>query len=106
MTWFFLGAAIFCEVTAVLAMKLAADRDRRWYAVVVAGYACAFTFFTLALDRGLGLGVGYGIWSATGVALTALLSRVLFEEPLSRTMLAGIGLIIAGVLLTELGVTH
>jgi small multidrug resistance pump len=37
------------------------------------------------------------------VALTAVLGRVLFKDPLTRTMLAGIGLIIVGVLLVELG---
>jgi len=51
----------------------------------------------------LPIGVAYGIWAATGVALTAVLGRVLFREPLTRLMLGGIGLIIVGVLLVELG---
>ncbi len=37
------------------------------------------------------------------MALTAILGRVLFRDPLTRTMLAGIALIIGGVLLIELG---
>jgi small multidrug resistance pump len=56
-----------------------------------------------ALALGLPIGVAYGIWAATGVALTAILGRVLFRDPLTRTMLAGIVLIIGGVLLIELG---
>jgi small multidrug resistance pump len=40
------------------------------------------------------------------VAITALASTPLFGEPLTRTMLAGIILIIAGVLLIELGGAH
>ena len=52
---------------------------------------------------GLALGVAYGIWAAAGVALTAVASRFLFAEPLTRRMLAGIGLIVVGVLLVELG---
>ena len=58
----------------------------------------------LALAGGLGLGVAYGVWAATGVALTAVGSRLLFDEPLTPLMGAGLALIIVGVLLVELGV--
>ena len=59
---------------------------------------------TATLKAGLPLGVAYGIWSAGGVAVTAMASRLLFGEPLTRTMVAGIVLIMAGVLLVEIGV--
>ena len=52
------------------------------------------------------LGVAYGIWAAAGVALTAIGSRVFFKEPLTRVMVLGIALIMAGVLLVELGTSH
>jgi small multidrug resistance pump len=51
----------------------------------------------------MGIGVAYGIWTAVGVALTALLSRRLFAEPLTRTMVVGLALIVAGVVLLEAG---
>ena len=90
-----------------LSLKLASDgRGLRWYAVVMGGYLAAFAMLTLALKEGLGLGVAYGIWSAGGVAVTAIASRLLFGEPLTRTMVAGIVLIMAGVLLVELGSAH
>ena len=57
-------------------------------------------------DEGLGLGVAYGIWAASGVALTAVASKALFKEPLTALMMGGIALIIAGVLLVELGALH
>lgn len=47
--------------------------------------------------------MAYGIWAATGVALTAVLARLIFDEPLSLTMVFGILLIGAGVLLVEVG---
>ena len=72
----------------------------------MAGYLGAFAMLTLALKEGLGLGIAYGIWSAGGVAVTAIASRLLFGEPLTRTMVAGIVLIMAGVLLVELGSAH
>ncbi|MEV4186622.1 SMR family transporter [Streptosporangium canum] len=74
--------------------------------MVAVGYIGAFFSLSMALRAGLGVGVAYGIWAASGVALTALASRVLFHEPLTKTMIAGIGLIIGGVLLIELGAAH
>ena len=44
--------------------------------------------------------------TAVGVALTAVLSKGLFGEPLTRTMTMGLVLIIAGVVLLELGSAH
>ena len=78
----------------------------RWYVTVVVGYVIAFGMLSVALAAGIPLGIAYGIWSATGVALTALLGRVLFRDPLNGVMLGGLGLIMAGVLLVELGSSH
>jgi small multidrug resistance pump len=47
--------------------------------------------------------VAYGIWGACGVALTAVLSNLIFKEPLTAIMIAGIIVIIIGVLMIELG---
>ena len=106
MQWFFLAGAIVSEVSAVLCLRVAVNGRRAWYGFVVTGYLVAFALLTLTLDAGLGLGVAYGIWAATGVALTAIASRVLFKEPLTLVMAAGIALIAAGVLVVELGATH
>ncbi|WP_031470323.1 DMT family transporter [Sciscionella sediminilitoris] len=103
MAWVFLVLAILCEVTATLSLRMAATGRKAWYAVVLSGYLLSFLLLTLTLQRGIGIGVAYGIWAAAGVALTAIASKFLFSEPLTRTMGLGIGCIIAGVLLVELG---
>ncbi|WP_020498040.1 DMT family transporter [Sciscionella marina] len=103
MAWVFLVLAILCEVSATLSLRMAATGRRVWYAVVLSGYLLSFLLLTLTLQRGIGIGVAYGIWAAAGVALTAIASKFLFREPLTRTMGLGIGCIIAGVLLVELG---
>ena len=36
---------------------------------VAIGYLAAFAFLSLTLSAGMGLGVAYGIWAASGVAL-------------------------------------
>lgn len=106
MGWFFVTMAIAFEVAGTLALRMAtADtvRRTRWTVAVVVGYLMAFTGLTLALDAGLALGVVYGIWAAVGVALTAVLSRILFFEPLNAVMGVGLAAIAVGVLLIELG---
>lgn len=100
--WWMLGAAIASEVTAALSMK-AAQVSSVWYVVVVVGYVGAFALLAGAMRAGMGLGVAYGIWAAAGVALTAILSAVLFGESVTITMAVGIALIMAGVLLVEVG---
>jgi small multidrug resistance pump len=47
------------------------------------------------------VGVAYGVWAGAGVALVALLSRLVFGEPLTVVMWLGFLLIIAGVWLVE-----
>jgi small multidrug resistance pump len=105
MTWLFLASAILCEVTATLALKRALDHPAL-YAAVATGYVAAFVLLTLTLKQGLGIGVTYGIWAACGVALTAVASKVFFDEPLTNLMLIGIAFIIAGVLLVETGASR
>ena len=43
------------------------------------------------------------IWSAIGVALIAVLARIIWKEPLTPRMILGLMLIMAGVVLVELG---
>lgn len=102
-SWLALLGGILIEVFSTLGLR-ASDgfRKRRWIAPVLIGYVCSFALVWLALHLGMPVGVAYGVWSACGVALVALLARVLFAEPLTPTMLAGIGLIIGGVLIIEL----
>jgi small multidrug resistance pump len=103
MQYLYLIAAIVSEVGGTLCLRAAATGRRSWYAAVAAGYAAAFVLLLLALRKGMPLGIAYGVWAATGVALTAVASRFLFGEPLTRRMLSGIAIIVVGVLLIEVG---
>jgi small multidrug resistance pump len=104
MTWLYLGGAILAEVGATMALRASGGLAKRiWILPIVVGYLLSFVLLSLGLAAGLPLGVAYGIWSAVGVALTAVLARFVFREPLTRTMGLGILLISAGVLLVEVG---
>lgn len=106
MQWVFLATAIVLEVTGTLALRMATTGRRIWFVVVATGYLGAFAALTVTLSAGLGIGVAYGIWAAAGVALTAIASHFLFDEPLTPLMGMGIVLIVAGVLLVEVGAGH
>lgn len=99
-----LAAAIAAEIVATLSLR-ASDgfRRRLWLIPVVTGYAVAFGFLALALNAGMAVGVAYGIWTAVGIALVALLARAIWKDPLTRRMIAGIVVIAAGVILVEIG---
>jgi small multidrug resistance pump len=103
--WMLLGGAIISEVTATLSLKRALDHPM-FYSIVALGYLVAFVLLSLTLRQGLGIGVAYGVWAALGVGLTAIGSRFFFGEPLTGVMIAGLALIIGGVLLVELGSAH
>ncbi|OFJ51359.1 DMT family transporter [Mycolicibacterium grossiae] len=103
MKWLVLLAAIAIEVFATLALR-ASDgfRKKLWIAPVVGGYVLSFYLLWLTLSLGVPVGVAYGVWTACGVALVAVLARRLFGDPLTVKMLVGIGFIMAGVLTIEL----
>ena len=104
MTWLALAGAIGMEVLATLSLR-ASDglRRKHWIVPVAAGYLTSFYLLWLSLSLGMPVGVAYGIWTACGVALVAMSAKVLFGAPLTWRMLAGIALIIAGVLTIEMG---
>lgn len=99
--WLQLSAAITSEVSATLALRAATDGTPAWYALVVAGYVASLLLLSRLLRQGASVSVLYGIWAACGVALTAVLAVVLFDEALTVVMAIGIVFVVAGVLLTE-----
>ncbi|UXA20381.1 multidrug efflux SMR transporter [Mycobacterium sp. SMC-4] len=106
MAYVLLVVAIVSEVAGTLALRVAATGRPVFYGAVVVGYLSAFTLLAASLRHGMPLGVAYGIWTAAGVALTAVAARALFGEALTARMIGGIALIAVGVLLVEVGGVH
>ena len=106
--WLVLACAIGIEVFATLGLR-ASDglRVKAWIAPVVLGYLASFYLLWLTLHLGMPVGIAYGVWTACGVALVAVIAKYLFDDPLTVRMVIGIGLIVAGVLTIELvGAAH
>ncbi|MDZ8172323.1 DMT family transporter [Microbacterium xanthum] len=107
MTWLLLAGAIVFEVTGTMSLRASEGfKKRAWIVPVVLSYLLAFTLLFLCLANGMPVGVAYGIWSACGVALTAVLAHLLFKEPFTWVMGLGIVAIAGGVLLIEIGAPH
>lgn len=108
MGYIFLSIAIIGEVIATSFLKLTTGDKAVWWAfpVVIVGYAIAFTMLSLSLGKGIPLGIAYAIWAGVGVVLVALISWLVFHEPLSLVQIGGIVLVVAGVTMLELGGKH
>jgi small multidrug resistance pump len=103
MMWLALAGAILVEVMATLSLR-ASDgfRKRAWIGPIIVGYLLSFYLLYVSLGLGMPVGIAYGVWSACGVALVAVVARFLFDEPLTPMMGLGIALIVGGVLTIEM----
>jgi small multidrug resistance pump len=106
-TWVLLALAIASEVTATLSLRASEGlRRKRWIPVIIVGYLAAFSLLGAILAMGMPVGVAYGVWAAAGVAVTAVLGRVIFKDHFSLLMGIGVALIAIGVGLIEFGGGH
>lgn len=103
MNWLYLAVAVLAEVIATSALK-ASDGFTRFgpVAILLAGYGLAFFMLSKAL-RSIPVGVAYAIWSGAGIVLVTLVSTWLLRQRLDGWALAGIALIVLGVVVMQAG---
>lgn len=102
MSWLYLSFAIVAEVIATLSLRATEGfKEKLWIIPMAVFYAIAFFCLALTLVAGMPVAIAYGIWSAVGVALIALLARIIWKEKLTPQMVFGLVLIMAGVILVE-----
>jgi len=108
MGYIFLSIAIIGEVIATSFLKLTSGDKSVWWAypIVGVGYVLAFTMLSLSLGKGIPLGIAYAIWAGVGVVLVAIISWLVFHEPLTLVQVLGMALVVAGVTMLELGGKH
>lgn len=95
--WLMLGIAL--EVSGTVCMKFSESFTRFWPSLFIfLFYAGAMASVTLALKR-IDLSMAYAIWAGVGTALVAVIGVLVFKEAATAFKLAGITLIIAGVML-------
>ena len=97
MPWFLLCVAIVAEVIATSFLKSTEGFTRLWPSVlVVVCYEIAFIGMSLSMKK-IPIGVVYAVWSGVGVSLVTLLAWLFLGQTLDAVGLAGLALIIGGV---------
>jgi small multidrug resistance pump len=98
----FLVIAILCEVVGTTALKASEGFSKLLPTIVViVGYGVSFFMLSLAL-RSIPVAVAYAIWSGVGQALIAVVAWFVFRQTLNAGEMAGMGLIVSGVVLLSL----
>lgn len=97
-----LGVSIVAEVIATSALKSSEGLTRLAPALLaVAGYGLAF-FLVSKVMQHIAVGVVYAIWSGLGIVLISLVGWLWYGQKLDVAAIAGIALIVAGVLVIQL----
>jgi small multidrug resistance pump len=102
LNYVYLIVAILFEVVATTALKQTDGFTRLMPSLVsIAGYALAFYFLSLPL-RTMPVGVVYALWCGAGIIFITAIGWVWFRQALDLPALAGMGLIMAGVIVINL----
>jgi small multidrug resistance pump len=97
-----LALAILSELVGTTALKYADGfANPLPSVVVVAGYLGAFYLLSVTLQS-LDLGLVYATWAVVGIVGSVCIGIVLFEESIDAAGLAGLALIVAGVVVINL----
>jgi small multidrug resistance pump len=100
--YLYLTIAVVFEVVATTALKETQGFTRLAPSlVVVVAYGFAFYFLALAL-RTMPVGVVYALWSGAGILLVTSIGWLWFRQVLDVPALAGMALILAGVVVINL----
>ncbi|WP_291413897.1 multidrug efflux SMR transporter [Actinophytocola sp.] len=95
--------AIALEVAGTSLLKLTEGFTRPWpTAGCLAAYAAAFAILALVV-RDVPVGVAYAMWSGLGTAAIVAIGVVFLNESISLTKVAGVLLVIGGVVTLNLG---
>ena len=102
MGWLYLILAIILELFGTSMMKLSNGLTVLWPTIAMfAGYVLCFIFLSFALKT-IDMSVAYAIWSAVGIVLIPIIGIVFFHENITFAKLAGILLIVTGVITVKL----
>jgi small multidrug resistance pump len=94
-----LVGAIATEVASTLALRGSDGFSKPVPSLItVVGYVVSFILLALVLKT-LPVGIVYAIWSAVGIALVAVFGKILFNDPVPPLAMAGMVLIVGGVVL-------
>ncbi len=102
MSWLYLALAIFCEVIGTSALTASGSFTRILpTGLALTAFAVSLFFLSMAL-KSIPVGIAYAIWSGVGIVLISIIGYVFLRQSLDLAAMAGIGLILMGVLVINL----
>lgn len=102
----YLTVAIVCEVVGTTFLKYSDGFSRLGPSLgTVAGYGLSFVLLAQALKT-MEVSIVYAIWSGVGTALITVIGITVLDESINLVKLAGIALIIVGVVALNLTGAH
>ena len=106
MVYVTLGGAILAEILATTSMKYSDGFSKLWPSLFTAvGYVVAFLLLAHTL-KSMSVGTAYAIWSGAGTAVVAVIGMVFIGEAVTAAKILGLLLVIAGVVVLNLGGAH
>ncbi|MFI1256578.1 DMT family transporter [Streptomyces netropsis] len=101
-----LAGAILAEILATTSMKLSDGFSKLWPSLgAVAGYLIAFALLAQTLKT-MNMGTAYAIWAGAGTAVVAVIGMLFLGEAVTAARIGGVLLVIAGVVVLNLGGAH
>lgn len=102
MPYVILALAVLAETIGTTALQASHQFTRLGPSVlVIIAYTVSFVLLGWAL-KFMPVGIAYAIWSGLGILLIALIGLVVFEQRLDLPAVAGMGLILGGILVIHL----
>ncbi len=97
MAYIYLTIAIIAEVIGTASLKASEGFTRLMPSIAtVLGFGIAFFSLSLVLKT-IPVGIAYAIWAGAGIVLVTAIGYVWFRQALDWPAVAGIALIVAGV---------
>jgi small multidrug resistance pump len=104
--WVLLLSAIGVEVASTASLpRTDSFRNPLWTGLVLLGYALSVLLLAMVI-RNIPVSVAYAVWSGVGTAGIAVVGVLFLQERLDLARVAGIALIIVGVVVLNLHEAH
>ena len=100
-TYLFLIGAILCEVAGTMLLPISQNFTKIIPTILLSSfYLSAFYLLTFVVNK-LPLAIVYATWSGLGIFTIAILSYIFFKQSLTWQAVAGLFLIVIGVILVN-----
>ena len=100
-TYLFLFAAVICEVCGTMLLPVTQNFTKLTpTSILAAFYLAAFYLLTFVVNK-LPIAIVYATWSGLGIFTIAILGYIFFKQTLAWQAIAGLFLIVVGVILVN-----